>query len=95
MSPPAPLQPGQLQSTFGQDRSKWVEKEFYAIIPSSSLFRDVLQTVLLRLGFTAEDVSNAKGKSITTGNLHLFLQFLVFMLFRVVCTYNALDFLTS
>lgn len=42
--------------------SKEIEKESFAIVPSSSLFKDVVKTVLLKLGYSSQDVANAKGQ---------------------------------
>lgn len=42
--------------------SKETEKESFAIVPSSSLFKDVVKTVLLKLGYSSQDVANAKGQ---------------------------------
>lgn len=39
-----------------------VEKESFAIVPSTTLFKDVVKTVLLKLGYSSQDISNAKGK---------------------------------
>lgn len=38
------------------------ETESFAIVPSNSLFRDVVKTVLGKLGYSPQDAANAKGK---------------------------------
>ena len=48
------------------------ETESFAIVPSNSLFRDVVKTVLTKLGYSAQDSANAKGKMIRFRvNMHL------------------------
>lgn len=40
------------------------ETESFAIVPSNSLFKDVVTTVLMKLGYSSQDASNAKGRKL-------------------------------
>jgi len=39
-----------------------VKPESFAIVPSNTLFKDVVKTVLLKLGYSTNEALSAKGK---------------------------------
>ena len=41
------------------------ETETFAIVPSNSLFRDVVKTVLLKLGYSIHEAITAKGRLVS------------------------------